>query len=182
MGNSARLHRVPVLDHRVREQDRVRPILVGHAIDLGGLDDAAPQQVLDAVGRRAAKQRNPCRRNFDVADAVGYYQLSNRHGPHPMCRAESRLRRSATIDDSAVCRVSIKPGNRKQLGMQWIRRAISADFFVQAKITETCPGDLDRGADLMTISTLRPRRVKQSSILVSEIPRNCPRSILDSLG
>ena len=42
----------------------------------------------------------------------------------------------------------------------------------QAKTTETCAGVLDREADLMTISTLRPRRVKQSSILVSEIPRN----------
>ena len=43
---------------------------------------------------------------------------------------------------------------------------------IQAKTTETCAGVLDREADLTTISTLRPRRVKQSSILVSEIPRN----------
>ncbi len=42
----------------------------------------------------------------------------------------------------------------------------------QAKTTETCAGVLDREAGLMTISTLRPRRVTQSSILVSEIPRN----------
>jgi hypothetical protein len=49
----------------------------------GGLDDAAAQQVLDAVGGRSAKQVKPGRRNLDVGNSVGDDEFAYRHHWYP---------------------------------------------------------------------------------------------------
>jgi hypothetical protein len=59
------------------------PFSKAHAIAFGGLDDAAAEQVLDAVGGRAAKQGQPGRRNLDVVDSVGDDEFAYRHHWYP---------------------------------------------------------------------------------------------------
>src|SRR5258708_4254948 len=51
-----------------------------------------------------------------------------------------------------------------------------------ANTTSTRPAFVDRRAGPTTIFTSRPSLDKQSSIFDSLMPRNCPRSMLDSFG
>lgn len=179
------LVRVATLDERRNRHPFALLRIVEHTRGQSAADAPAPSPLAGRHGRHALRRQDSCTSRIDRSAA--------RRATQATTRSDVAFRR---IDVVAFCELAqphvglvscnMQPSDDPPGASRPVQQIAKAGSIIRTKAyvantTATCPADAARRAGPTTICTSRPSRTKQSSIFASLIPRNWPRSILDSL-